>query len=218
MCIWYFIYSVEATLRTNDVSTAHLIAYHPERDLLPLVLASRHYAVASGDVTRTEYDFVALQRSIEERFIRGRPRLRANVRVVRVKRERNLVDFFTFQVQTVVFCEDFTNAEVFEQLETRIPQDVMSQSLCEDIVKYLLHITDVIQALTLLDVTIAYLVSVHENGDMFLAEYLKRNLRMTRKFPSEIVRHPTTTVYVPAYLSNATYKFKRFHTFFYWSF
>ena len=59
----------------------HLIAYHPERDLLPLVLASRHYAVASGDDTRTEYDFEALQRSIEERFVRGRPRIAAKVNI-----------------------------------------------------------------------------------------------------------------------------------------
>ena len=88
-----------------------------------------------------------------------------------------------------MFCEDFTNAKVFEQLQKRIPQDMMSQSLCDDISKDFLHITDVTRALALLDVTIGYLVSVEGDGNMFLAEYLRTNLRMSRKVPSEIVKH-----------------------------
>ena len=91
-----------------------------------------------------------------------------------------------------MFCEDFTNAKVFDQLEKRIQQKEMSQSLCDDISKDFVYITDVTQALSLLDVTIGYLVSVDGDGNMFLADYLETNLRMNRQVPSEIVRNHKT--------------------------
>ena len=86
-----------------------------------------------------------------------------------------------------MFCEDFTNAKVFAQLEKRIAQEILSQSISDDISKDFRDIRDVTQALALLDVVIGYLVSVDGDREMLLVTYLRESLHMTKPISSEIV-------------------------------
>jgi hypothetical protein len=58
-----------------DAINAHLISFSRERDLQPIVLANCNYSLEVGQGTRVEYDFETMERQVEERFIRGRPRL-----------------------------------------------------------------------------------------------------------------------------------------------
>ena len=59
----------------NDMTSANLISFREEEDLLPLILANCNYSYSVGQSVTMEYDFINLQKQIEERFIRGRARL-----------------------------------------------------------------------------------------------------------------------------------------------
>ena len=52
---------------------SQLIAYDPERDLLPLILAHCNYSLEVGQETLVQYDWAALERQLIDRFLRGRP-------------------------------------------------------------------------------------------------------------------------------------------------
>ena len=67
--------SCEETVCVSEATSAHLISYHPEKDLLPLVISCCQYTLTVGKGSAVTYDFALLQRQIEERFIRNRPRL-----------------------------------------------------------------------------------------------------------------------------------------------
>ena len=55
------------------MTLSHLIAYDPERDLLPLILAHCNYSLEVGKETLVHYDWAALQRQLIDRLLRGRP-------------------------------------------------------------------------------------------------------------------------------------------------
>ena len=159
-------------MSVRDVVKSQLMAYDPETELLPLVIASRHYTLLQGRETEEKYDWEALQSQIEERFIRNKPRIEHQPR----------------DIDTVVYREDFTNAKVFEALQTRIPQEPLRQEVIDDINKDCRDITDVVQSLSMIDITIGYLVSVGADGDMLLRDYMEKKLTLKKKLNSEQVR------------------------------
>ena len=57
----------------TEVTISHLIAYDPEKDLLPLILAHCNYSLEVGKETSVQYDWAALERQLIDRFLRGRP-------------------------------------------------------------------------------------------------------------------------------------------------
>ena len=57
----------------SEVTLSHLIAYDPERDLLPLILAHCNYSLEVGKETLVQYDWAALERQLIDRLLRGRP-------------------------------------------------------------------------------------------------------------------------------------------------
>ena len=156
----------------RDVVKSQLVAYDPETELLPLVIASRHYTLLQDRETEEQYDWEALQSQIEERFIRNKPRIEHQPR----------------DIDTVIYREDFTNAKVFETLQARIPQEPLRQAVLDDISKDYRDITDVVQSLSMLDITIGYLVSVGADGDMLLKDYMEQKLKLKKKLSSEQVR------------------------------
>ena len=54
------------------MSISHLIAYDPEKDLLPLILAHCNYSLEVGKETSVQYDWAALERQLIDKFLRGR--------------------------------------------------------------------------------------------------------------------------------------------------
>lgn len=63
----------------RDASPAHLVYFHPERDLQPIILANCTYSLEVGKGSRIEYNLRTMQKQVEERFIWGRPRLQFQV-------------------------------------------------------------------------------------------------------------------------------------------
>ena len=71
--IFFFIYSPLERVSVSEVTLSHLIAYDPERDLLPLILAHCNYSLEVGKETLVQYDWAALERQLIDRLLRGRP-------------------------------------------------------------------------------------------------------------------------------------------------
>jgi hypothetical protein len=61
-----------------DVEMPLLIAVDSQHDLLQVLLANCSYSVEAGRGAVIEYDFDGIERQIEDRFIRGKPRLDSN--------------------------------------------------------------------------------------------------------------------------------------------
>jgi hypothetical protein len=52
-----------------------LVAFDPQQDLLQVLLANCSYSLEAGGGATIEYEFDGIERQIEDRFIRGKPRL-----------------------------------------------------------------------------------------------------------------------------------------------
>ena len=64
----------------SEVTMSQLIAYDPERDLLPLILSHCNYSLEVGQETLVQYDWTALERQLTDRFLKGRPFVEFKVR------------------------------------------------------------------------------------------------------------------------------------------
>ena len=91
------------SIQPSDATINHLVAYDKDKDLLPLILSHRDYAMEAGQGTSHTFNLAALQRQIEERFLRGRPKI-------------------VHKIEQLVFRQDSHDAAVFQTLRNRIPQ------------------------------------------------------------------------------------------------
>uniref|UniRef100_A0A8C1VT74 RING-type E3 ubiquitin transferase n=1 Tax=Cyprinus carpio TaxID=7962 RepID=A0A8C1VT74_CYPCA len=57
------------------VFPSQLALCHPEKELLPLVLANCHYTLEKGQQTVSSYDHEAIERELSRRFFAGKPRI-----------------------------------------------------------------------------------------------------------------------------------------------
>ena len=78
-----FIYSPLERDSVSEVTLLHLITHDPERDLVPLILARCYYSLKVGKETLVHYDWVALERQLIDRLLRGRPFVQGRVEVLR---------------------------------------------------------------------------------------------------------------------------------------
>jgi len=65
-------------VNVQDAEMCQLIAFDQQQDLLQVLLANCSYSLEAGRGERVEYDFDGIQRQVEDRFIRGRPRLNSS--------------------------------------------------------------------------------------------------------------------------------------------
>jgi hypothetical protein len=66
------------------------VAYDPEKDFLPMILAHCDYSLKVGEETSVEFNWKCLERLLVDRFIRGRPRLMSLVNTNSKHRVQNL--------------------------------------------------------------------------------------------------------------------------------
>ena len=57
------------SIKPMAVTSAHLISYNHEQDLMPLVLANCHYSFEMGVGTKIEYDFAGMERQLMDRLL-----------------------------------------------------------------------------------------------------------------------------------------------------
>ncbi len=90
-------------MKASDATQSHLVAFHPERELLPLVLAHSKYKMEADKGTELTYDLIGIQKQIEDRFIIGRPKLAE-------------------KIEQLSFRQDARSAETFRRIRRKIPQ------------------------------------------------------------------------------------------------
>ena len=64
-----------------NVARAHLAAYNPDKDFLPMIFAHCDYSLKVGEGTAVDFNWKGLERQVVDRFIRGRPRLSSVVNI-----------------------------------------------------------------------------------------------------------------------------------------
>ncbi|XP_013380375.1 E3 ubiquitin-protein ligase rnf213-alpha-like [Lingula anatina] len=157
----------EDVVQPKDLIVSHIISYHPEHDLMPLILASCNYSYkispTSAGSTRQEselqYDYDALGKQIEEHFLKGKVRLGG-------------------QLDTITFREDTTHARVFRDLEEKIPQEPLSHQVKHQIVSELRDFQDISDSLVALDLSAEFLVTVGGEPGSKIAEFMQNTLSL----------------------------------------
>ncbi|XP_015765613.1 PREDICTED: E3 ubiquitin-protein ligase RNF213-like [Acropora digitifera] len=158
----------------SEVTMSQLIAYDPERDLLPLVLAHCNYSLEVGQETLVQYDWTALERQFTDRFLKGRP-------------------FVEFKEERFAFSRDTRDDSVFASLAEKIPQDSMSRAIEGQIISDLRSsLSEVCDVLSSLDIAIGFLSSSGGQTEMELKWYLHGVLKLPRE---RGLRSPTAEQY-----------------------
>ncbi|VDI52044.1 Hypothetical predicted protein [Mytilus galloprovincialis] len=98
-------------VQVRDITSTHMISYHPDSDLLPIVLANCNYTFQVGEGTRLEYNFATLESQLIDRFL--------------ITKSDILLDDED-AIETMVYKSDSTNSVVFLALRTTIKQDKIS--------------------------------------------------------------------------------------------
>uniref|UniRef100_A0A667YC04 RING-type E3 ubiquitin transferase n=1 Tax=Myripristis murdjan TaxID=586833 RepID=A0A667YC04_9TELE len=72
----YYFHS-EYSVQLESISDTQLTLCHPERELLPLVLAHCHYTLRKGKETDSSYNLPGIQTQLARRFLSGKPLIEA---------------------------------------------------------------------------------------------------------------------------------------------
>ncbi|XP_022796392.1 E3 ubiquitin-protein ligase rnf213-alpha-like isoform X2 [Stylophora pistillata] len=146
----------------SEVTLSHLIAYDPERDLLPLILAHCNYSLEVGQETLVHYDWAALERQLIDRLLRGRP-------------------FVEFKEERFAFSRDTRDDAVFTSLTRKIPQESISRVIeSQIIVELRSSLSDVCDVMSSLDIAIGFLASSGGQPERPLKSYLHDVLKLPK--------------------------------------
>ncbi|KAK3585576.1 hypothetical protein CHS0354_036763 [Potamilus streckersoni] len=153
------------SVKVRDITSAHLISYHPEQDILPLVLANCNYSFEVGKGTTIEYNFANLERQIMDRFLFGKC-------------------FIHIEIDLMVYRAEYTNATVFRKLQEKIPQESLSSGIKHKISEEFHSLPDLCQALDNLDIAISFLKSIGGNPGNNLDKFMVETLKMEQSLYS----------------------------------
>ncbi|XP_052808702.1 E3 ubiquitin-protein ligase rnf213-alpha-like isoform X1 [Mya arenaria] len=156
------------TVAPMEATSAHLISYNHEQDILPLVLANCQYTFEMGKGTKIEYDFAGLERQVMDRFLFSKSRIDIG---------------YYLQIDQMVYRTEFTNAAVFEKLEEKIPQQTLGLAVKTQISEDIKRLPDLCRFLDNLDIAISFLKTAggqqSENLNTFMVETLQMEHAMT---------------------------------------
>ncbi|XP_051888724.1 E3 ubiquitin-protein ligase rnf213-alpha-like [Pristis pectinata] len=142
---------------------AHLILCDPDKDLIPLVLSNCQYTLEKGQETLPEYDISNIERQLIRQFLKGKPTIvQSKIPKYVARRER---DYST----------------IFQELKTKIPQEILSHSVCTTVTTSLKSYSDICDALDIIEIVVGFLATAGGAQDYQLLTYLKETLRMDRR-------------------------------------
>ncbi|ELU09101.1 hypothetical protein CAPTEDRAFT_223578 [Capitella teleta] len=154
------------SLPVSAATFCHLISLDPPRDLFPILMAYQSYSV--HNTLNTDYDFHSLQQKILQRFVADRELLR-------------------FEESAVVFVEDYTSSSLFTQLAAIVPQVPLPADDSEKLLSNFWELPDLCSLIGLLDIAMAFLVSIGGRTDTLLTEFIGDTLRMQRQIRNSTV-------------------------------
>ncbi|XP_036391600.1 E3 ubiquitin-protein ligase rnf213-beta-like [Megalops cyprinoides] len=151
------------------VSEAQLALCHPERELLPLVLAHCHYTLRKGEGTSSSYDLQGIQVQLTRRFLAGKPLI-----------QEDTSKYLSRQSQ------DFSS--VLAEVRARIPQVPLKGSVRAAMRATLRSFTDACDAAFSLEVGLRFLGKTGGDPRNPLVPYLRDTLRMEEHISSSVAK------------------------------
>ncbi|KAL4233165.1 hypothetical protein ACF0H5_007850 [Mactra antiquata] len=152
------------TVSPREVTSAHLISYNPDHDILPLILANCQYSFEMGKGTKIEYDFIGLERHLMDRFLFSKSKIDVGK---------------VLQIDEMIYRTEFTNAAVFTKLNEKIPQKTLTPVVKSQITEEFKSFPDLCQTLDNIDIAISFLKSTggtcNYNLHLFMVETLHMN-------------------------------------------
>ena len=67
--------TMRSEVNVSEVTETQLIHYHPEKDLLPMILANSNYSFKYREGGNIGYDFASIQSELEDRFFSAKSRI-----------------------------------------------------------------------------------------------------------------------------------------------
>ncbi|VDI24291.1 Hypothetical predicted protein, partial [Mytilus galloprovincialis] len=156
-------------VHVKDISSAHLISYHPDKDLLPMVLANCNYTFEVGQGTRIDYNFTNLERQLMDRFLFS----------------KSIITGIP-EIETITYRSESTNAVVFKTLCDKVQQERLNPAvrsqICAEI--RMKPAADLWESLDKLDIAISFLKSVGSDPDSSLSDFITNTLKIDNPFSS----------------------------------
>uniref|UniRef100_A0A3P9MK09 RZ-type domain-containing protein n=1 Tax=Oryzias latipes TaxID=8090 RepID=A0A3P9MK09_ORYLA len=161
----FFCFLSEFSVPLERISATQLTLCHPERELLPLVLANCNYSLEKGGEMGSSYDLLHIQTRLRRRFLAGKP-------LIQAVRSNTLVPFLRLVALPL--------------------QKALKGSVSTTMTAALRSYTDVCDALFVLEIGLRFLGKTGGSPQAQLLSYLNDSLHMrtqiSNKSPPLIVR------------------------------
>nr|XP_034315108.1 E3 ubiquitin-protein ligase rnf213-alpha-like isoform X1 [Crassostrea gigas] len=161
-------YSDLPVVHLKDLTSLHLITFHPTTDILPLIMANCQYTFEIDKGTRQEYIFADLENQLIDRFLFSKSVI-------------SWSSLSEFPLMTYA-CER-TNAVVFRELRKRVKQEPLASEVFQKILDSDSTYPDIKTSLKNLDIAISFLKSVGGDINMSLESYLSQTLQIQNPLP-----------------------------------
>uniref|UniRef100_A0A087YL98 Ring finger protein 213b n=1 Tax=Poecilia formosa TaxID=48698 RepID=A0A087YL98_POEFO len=150
------------------ISETQLTLCHPERELLPLVLANCNYTLQKGGQTDSSYDLRVIQTQLARRFLAGKPLIQA----VNTYLNRSLQDF------SVVLAE----------VRGKINQEALKGSVSSATTTVMRSYTDVCDAVFVVEIGLRFLGKAGGDPEGQLLSYLTDSLKMGPQISNAVAK------------------------------
>ncbi|XP_043109399.1 E3 ubiquitin-protein ligase rnf213-beta isoform X2 [Puntigrus tetrazona] len=150
-----------------SLSESQLALCHPEKQLLPLVLANCHYTLEKGQQTVSSYDHEAIERELSRRFFAGKPRIQTDTDKYLRRHHQNFI-------------------EVLNEVRAKIPQEALKASVLSSMRSMLRSFTDVCDAVYAVEIGLRFLGKTGGQPQDLLLSYLTDSLKMDQHISSPI--------------------------------
>ncbi|XP_051795751.1 E3 ubiquitin-protein ligase rnf213-beta [Acanthochromis polyacanthus] len=159
----------EYSVPLERVSETQLALCHPERELLPLVLAHCHYTLKKGGETDSSYDLRGIQTQLSRRFLAGKPLIQADT-----SRYLNR------------YLQDFS--VVLTEVREKIHQEPLKGSVGGAMRTVLRSFTDVCDAVYVVEIGLRFLGKTGGNPQSQLLSFLTDSLQMGPQISSTVAK------------------------------
>ncbi|CAG2212296.1 RNF213 [Mytilus edulis] len=152
-----------STVHVKDISPAHLISYHPDKDILPMLYSNCNYTFEVGQGTIIEYNFTNLERQLVDRFLFSKSTITG-----------------LEEIEIITYRSESTNAVVFVELCEKMKQERLNPAvrsqICGEL--HMRNLPELCDSLDNLDLCISFLKSIGSNLNMSLSYFMENTLKI----------------------------------------
>ncbi|XP_041350668.1 E3 ubiquitin-protein ligase rnf213-alpha-like [Gigantopelta aegis] len=162
-------------VQVKDLKANHLVCYHPDKDLLPLVLANCNYSFKLGEGTKVEYDFDGFEHQLKERLLQAKSKVHQQSGII--------------PLETMLYRADTGSAVVFETLRNKVKQEALSPTVRLQVSAELrASLPDICDSIDNLDIAVCFLKSLGDDGSQSLQQFMTDVLKMKQTIASQKAR------------------------------